>query len=107
MPDVTGLDLRFPRYDLSLESRRATKNAIVYDAAAAVREAGLTVSAVVLTPWPADPSPMERSNRETIERLGSVGVETLPLLDLSDPDSWPGLRIQVDSPRATSSLRAA
>jgi dethiobiotin synthetase len=73
----------------------------------AVREAGLAVSAVVLTPWPADPSPMERSNRETIERLGSVGVETLPLLDLSDPDSWPGLRIQVDSPRATSSLRAA
>jgi dethiobiotin synthetase len=73
----------------------------------AVREAGLEVSAVVLTPWPADPSPMELSNRETIERLGRVAVETLPLLDLSSPDSWPPLRIEVDSPRAASSLRAA
>jgi dethiobiotin synthetase len=41
------------------------------------RAAGLDVRAVVLTPWPADPSPMERSNRETIARLGTVAVETL------------------------------
>ena len=73
----------------------------------AVRDAGLEVAAVVLTPWPAEPSPMERSNREAIERLGSATVETLPRLDLSDPASWPALRIRVDSPRAASSLRAA
>jgi len=73
----------------------------------AVREAGLEVSAVVLTPWPSDPSPIEHSNREAIERLGAVPVETLPLLDLSDAGSWPALRIQVESPRAASSLRAA
>jgi dethiobiotin synthetase len=73
----------------------------------AVREAGLEVSTVVLTPWPSDPSPIERSNWETIEHLGSVAVETLPHIDLSDPDSWPALRIRVDSPKAVSSLRAA
>jgi dethiobiotin synthetase len=42
------------------------------------RTAGLQVRAVVLTPWPARPSTMERSNRETIARLGGVEVETLP-----------------------------
>src|SRR6266540_1169470 len=61
-----------------------------------VREAGLEVAAVVLTPWPAEPSPMELSNRETIERLGSVGVATLPYLDLTQPGSWPAVDIPVD-----------
>jgi dethiobiotin synthetase len=55
----------------------------------AARAAGLTVRAVVLTPWPADPSEIERSNRETIETLGKVPVETLPRLDLSAPKTWP------------------
>jgi dethiobiotin synthetase len=73
----------------------------------AVREAGLEAVAVVITPWPAEPSPMERSNLETIERLGSVAVETLPRLDLSDPGSWPALQIPIGSPSAASSLRAA
>jgi dethiobiotin synthetase len=73
----------------------------------AVRTAGLDVAAVVLTPWPSAPSAMERSNLETIERLGSVAVETLPSLDLTDPASWPPLRIGMGSPRAASSLRAA
>ncbi|MGH2869545.1 MAG: dethiobiotin synthase [Solirubrobacteraceae bacterium] len=44
---------------------------------AAAREAGLAVTAVVLTPWPAEPDQIERSNRETIERLGDVEVATL------------------------------
>jgi dethiobiotin synthetase len=57
----------------------------------AVRNAGLEVSAVVLNPWPAEPIDIERSNLETIERLGGVRVETLPDLDLSAPDSWPEL----------------
>jgi dethiobiotin synthetase len=52
---------------------------------------GLDVAAVVLTPWPGRPSQIERSNRETIAALGGVPVETLPLLDLSDADSWPAL----------------
>jgi dethiobiotin synthetase len=44
----------------------------------AARAAGLDVRAVVLTPWPAEPSVMERSNRDTIARRGAVDVRTLP-----------------------------
>jgi dethiobiotin synthetase len=40
----------------------------------AARAAGLEVAAVVITPWPEEPSDMERSNRETIETLGDVRV---------------------------------
>ena len=65
----------------------------------AVRAAGLEVSSVVLNPWPAEPSQMEGSNLETIERLGSVPVETLPKLDLSAPDSWPALSPPAPEPR--------
>jgi dethiobiotin synthetase len=43
----------------------------------AARAAGLRVLAVVLTPWPARPSRLERSNRESITRLGAVEVEGL------------------------------
>ncbi len=44
----------------------------------AARAVGLEVAAVVLTPWPGEPSTIERSNRETIEGLGEVPVRTLP-----------------------------
>jgi dethiobiotin synthetase len=44
----------------------------------AARAGGLTVAAVVITPWPDEPSPMERSNRDTIARLGDIGVTGLP-----------------------------
>ena len=53
-PEVAGLELEFPRFDLSLESRRATKNAVVHEAAAAVREAGLGLKAATVTPEGAD-----------------------------------------------------
>lgn len=59
----------------------------------AARAAGLEVAAVVLNPWPENPSEIERNNRETIAELGRVRVETLPNLDLGDPSSWPPLRI--------------
>jgi len=59
----------------------------------AARAAGLTIAAIVLTPWPAQPSVIESSNQETIERLGEVPVRTLPQLDLSAPRSWPELEI--------------
>jgi dethiobiotin synthetase len=59
----------------------------------AVRAAGLEAAAVVINRWPAVPSEMERSNLETIERLGGVPVETLPELDLSEPGSWPALPV--------------
>ena len=43
----------------------------------AARAAGLTVAGVVMTPWPSDPEPIERSNRETVERLAGVAVTGL------------------------------
>ncbi|HEY6550869.1 MAG TPA: dethiobiotin synthase [Solirubrobacterales bacterium] len=55
----------------------------------AARAAGLTVEAVVLTPWPDAPSRIEQSNHETIQALGEVSVETLPPLDLGAPETWP------------------
>jgi dethiobiotin synthetase len=56
------------------------------------RAAGLEVAAVVLNPWPQEPTEIERDNRTTIAELGKVRVEALPRLDLSDPSSWPPLR---------------
>jgi dethiobiotin synthetase len=54
----------------------------------AARGAGLDVAAVVLTPWPENPSAIECSNRETIAIIAGVPVKTLPPLDLSAPDTW-------------------
>lgn len=56
-----------------------------------VREAGLQVVSVVMTPWPDSAGDLERSNRDTVARLGGVPVEGLPFLDLRRPDQWPGV----------------
>jgi dethiobiotin synthetase len=57
------------------------------------RASGLEVASVVLTPWPGQPTEIERSNRETITALGRVEVQTLPPLDLADPATWPPLHV--------------
>jgi len=57
------------------------------------RAVGLEVAAVVLTPWPADRGLIETSNREAIERLAQVRVETLRPIDLASPESWPDLKV--------------
>ena len=49
-PEVIGLVLDFPRFDLSLENRRATRNRVVNEAAAAIREQGLGLKAATVTP---------------------------------------------------------
>ncbi len=49
-PDVTGIPFEFPRFDLSLESRRATQNQVVFEAAQAIRAAGLGLKAATVTP---------------------------------------------------------
>src|SRR6201985_2470716 len=49
-PDVIGVELDFPRFDLSLERRRETDNGIVHDAAGAIREHGLGLKAATVTP---------------------------------------------------------
>lgn len=51
----------------------------------AARAGGLEVTAVVLTPWPASPGQIERSNRSTIAALGGVSVEVLPQIARADP----------------------
>jgi dethiobiotin synthetase len=51
---------------------------------AAARAAGLRVVAVVLTPWPSEPSQMEHSNRETIGRRGEVEVAVIDELTSAD-----------------------
>jgi dethiobiotin synthetase len=56
-----------------------------------VRAAGLEVAAVVLTPWPEDPGPLERSNRETIAATSQVEVATLATIDPRAPETWPAL----------------
>jgi dethiobiotin synthetase len=43
----------------------------------AARAAGLRLAGVVMTPWPEEPTPMERSNRATVEQLGKVAVSGL------------------------------
>src|SRR5439155_12327647 len=53
-PDVIGLALEFPRFDLSLENRRATSNAVVHEAAAAIGGYGLGLKAATITPEGAD-----------------------------------------------------
>jgi dethiobiotin synthetase len=41
--------------------------------------------AVVLTPWPSAPSKLERSNMQTIERVGAVEVVGLPPVSRPEP----------------------
>lgn len=49
-PAVTGVELQFQRFDLSLEQRRATRNQVVHDAADAMLQAGLGLKAATITP---------------------------------------------------------
>ena len=49
-PEILGLDLELERFDLSLEHRRATGNAVVSEAAEAMKDAGFAVKAATITP---------------------------------------------------------
>ena len=53
-PDVTGVAVELERFDLSLESRRATRNQVVCEASARIRETGLGLKAATITPEGAD-----------------------------------------------------
>jgi dethiobiotin synthetase len=64
----------------------------------AARRRELHVAAVVLTPWPSAPSKLERSNMETITRLG--GVEVVGLAPIARPEpsllAAAGRRLPID-----------
>jgi dethiobiotin synthetase len=51
----------------------------------AARVKGLDIVGVVLTPWPEQPTEMERSNRETIARCGRVEVAGLGFVSAPEP----------------------
>jgi len=73
--DLLGLDIELLRFDLSLDARRATENAIVREAAAAMRQTGLGLKAATITPESAgDVGSANRILREQID--GKVIVRT-------------------------------
>ena len=49
-PEVIGLDLQLERFDLSLENRRRTNNAVCTEAAEAMNEARFGIKAATITP---------------------------------------------------------
>jgi dethiobiotin synthetase len=53
----------------------------------AARAAALDVRAVILTPWPAHPSELERSNRATIARAGEVAVASIGWVRAPEPNA--------------------
>jgi isocitrate dehydrogenase (NAD+) len=74
-PDVIGLEVELERFDLSLENRRRTNNAICTEAAEAMADAGFGIKAATITPEGGDDvgSP-NRLIREAID--GKVIVRT-------------------------------
>jgi dethiobiotin synthetase len=59
----------------------------------AARAVGLHPVAVVLNPWPDEPGRLELDNERTVGALGRILVTRLPRIDLSAPDTWPGLKV--------------
>src|SRR3954452_10288601 len=74
-PEALGLPLELQTFDLSLESRRATQNGVVHEAAMAMAECGLGLKAATITPEGAeDVGSPNRILREEID--GKVIIRT-------------------------------
>ncbi|TFH36240.1 MAG: isocitrate dehydrogenase [Anaerolineales bacterium] len=74
-PAITHVPLQFEHFDLSLKNRRASNNAVIDQAAAAICGAGLAIKAATITP--ADPDDVGSPNallREAID--GKVILRT-------------------------------
>jgi isocitrate dehydrogenase (NAD+) len=74
-PAITNTPIRFETFNLSLNNRRSTKNAVIDEAAAAICHAGLAIKAATITP--ADPDDVGSPNallREAID--GKVILRT-------------------------------
>ncbi len=91
--DVVGLELELQHFDLSLENRRATGNAVCAEAAAAIREAGLGLKAATITPEGADdvgsPNRLIREGIDgsVIERTGRRIPGVTPIAGIFHPIS--------------------
>jgi len=91
VPLADGYDVRDLARELSLPLLIAARSGLgtinhTLLTLEAARAAALQVAGVVLTPWPELPSEIERSNHETIGRLGSVPVATLPYVARAEPE---------------------
>ena len=71
-PDVIGIELDFQHHDISLEKRRATKNEVVKEAAAAMRQSGLGMKAATITP--PDPNDVGSPNAILREEIGGTVI---------------------------------
>ncbi|MBL8134169.1 MAG: isocitrate dehydrogenase, partial [Anaerolineae bacterium] len=92
-PSVTRLDVEFRPFDLSLGNRRATRNQIVHDAAACIRECGYGIKAATITPGNPDdvgsPNALLREliNGQVILRTGRRIPSVRPLAGVYAPIS--------------------
>jgi isocitrate/isopropylmalate dehydrogenase len=99
-PDLLGIELELPRYDLSLENRRATSNAVVHEAARAMADAGYGLKAATITPEGRDDvgSPnrilREEVDGKVIIRTGRRIPGVTPVAGVHDPISV--VRMAVD-----------
>lgn len=90
-PKVTGLDLTFEHFDLSLAYRRQTNNQVVLDAAEAMVEAGYGLKAATITPEGkgdvGSPNAILRSaiDGQVIVRTGRRLPGIMPLGNLRSP----------------------
>ena len=99
-PPVIGMELDFQHFDLSLAHRRATKNEVVREAAAAMLQSGLGMKAATITP--PDPNDVgspnallrEAINGTVILRTGRRIPRTRPVGGVHDPISI--VRMAVD-----------
>jgi isocitrate dehydrogenase (NAD+) len=92
-PDVLGIDIDVRRFDLSLDHRRATGNAVVTEAAEAMLETGLGLKAATITPERADdvgsPNRLLREGigGKVIVRTGRRIPGVTPVAGVHDPIS--------------------
>jgi isocitrate dehydrogenase (NAD+) len=99
-PDVLGVELELPRFDLSLENRRSTGNEVVTEAAHAMRDAGYGLKAATITPEGRDDvgSPnrilREEVDGKVIIRTGRRIPGVTPVAGVHDPISV--VRMAVD-----------
>lgn len=90
-PAITRCDVNFETFDLSLENRRATKNAVVREAADRVKETGLGIKAATITPEGAgdvgSPNALLREwvNGQVILRVGRRIPSVRPLANVYAP----------------------
>ncbi len=71
-PDVVGFPIELRRFDLRLENRRKTKNQVVVEACAAMRQLGLGLKAATITPE--EPGDVGSPNAILREEIGATVI---------------------------------